>query len=241
MKTLTLLAMTSAALTVAAQTPGTTHQTAVHHPVATHAAAPVGGCVTTPAISSKIPALPAAATCTKALYTISRTPETHLDYVSPLVSPELREALDIKKETFTLLYSDVKTGTGELVRPGTFLTVKYTGWLTDGTKFDSSEDHDGAEPLSFQHGQHKVIAGWDTGFEGMRVGAKRRLYIPYQLAYGEPGRGPIPARAMLVFDIELVAQGDTAPAPPAPKPVPAPAADPAKPTTPPPANAAPKQ
>jgi peptidylprolyl isomerase len=253
MKTLTLLAMTSAALTVAAQTPSTTHTPAVHHTAPAHATAPAGGCVTAPAISPKIPA--AGTLCTKALYTISRTPETHLDYISPLVSPELREALDIKKETFSLLYSDEKPGTGELVRPGTFLSVKYTGWLTDGSKFDSSYDHEGGKPLTFQHGMHRVIPGWDTGFEGMHVGGKRRLYIPYQLAYGEAGHPPvIPAHSMLVFDIELVAQSDTAPEPPAAEPAPqrlngpigkpatppsAPASEPAKPATPPAGTATP--
>lgn len=240
MKTLTLLAMTTAALSVAAQT--TSHSATAHHTTTTataHRSASTGGCVTLPAFSAKIPALPAGTPCVKALYTISRTPETQLDYVSPLVSPELRESLDIKKETFSLLYSETKVGTGELVRPGTYLSVKYTGWLTDGSKFDSSEDHPGAEPLSFQHGQHRVIPGWDTGFEGMHVGGKRRLYIPYQLAYGESGRPPvIPERSTLIFDIELVGQSDKAPEPkpvPQPKPVPPPPSEaaPAKPATPP--------
>jgi peptidylprolyl isomerase len=90
--------------------------------------------------------------------------------------------------------------------------VHYTGWLEDGTKFDSSVDRD--QPFEFQQGLHRVINGWDDGFEGMRVGGKRRLFIPWQLAYGAQGRGPIPAKANLIFDIELIDQRDlNAPAP----------------------------
>ncbi len=126
------------------------------------------------------------------------------------------------KALYSLRYVDVITGTGPLAAPNKYYTVKYTGWLTDGTKFDSSYDHAGQEPITFPYGAHRVIPGWDTGFTGMRVGGKRRLYIPYQLAYGEAGReGAIPPRADLIFDIELVNFADAAPAP-AP-----PAADPA--------------
>jgi peptidylprolyl isomerase len=106
--------------------------------------------------------------------------------------------------------------------PRKFYTVHYTGWLTDGTKFDSSVDR--GTPITFPYGARQVIPGWDTGFEGMHVGGKRRLYIPYQLAYGEPGRPPvIPAKADLIFDIELVDMSDT---PPQPKPEPKPEAKP---------------
>ena len=89
----------------------------------------------------------------------------------------------------------------------------YTGWLQNGIKFDSSRDSlpNGTprEPISFPLGSRRVIAGWDTGFEGMRVGGQRRLFIPYQLAYGETGRGEIPPRAPLIFDVELMAVADT--------------------------------
>ena len=202
-----------------------TTTTAVHHT----AIRPT--CITLPEISSKIPALPADLPCAKALYTLTRTPDIKVDYVSPLVSPEVRESIDLKPATFSLAYVDVLQGTGALVKSGKFLTVKYTGYLANGTKFDSSEDHPGKEPLTFQYGMHKVIEGWDTGYEGMRVGGKRRIFIPYQLAYGEAGRQIIPAKAELVFDMEVVAQGDTEPAPPV---RPAPPA--AKPATPPPAS-----
>jgi|GEM_PF-2377527 len=98
-------------------------------------------------------------------------------------------------------------------------TVRYTGWTADGTKFDSSYDHPGGEPITFPYGARRVIIGWDTGFEDMHVGGKRRLFIPYQLAYGETGRPPvIPAKADLIFDIELVSMSDTPPEPPAPAP-----------------------
>ncbi len=127
------------------------------------------------------------------------------------------------KALYALRYVDIMPGTGALAPPQKFYTVRYTGWLTDGTKFDSSYDHPGQEPITFFAGAHRVIPGWDTGFTGMRVGGKRRLYIPYQLAYGEAGReGAIPPKADLIFDIELVSVSDT-PTPPAPPP-PAPAA-----------------
>lgn len=103
---------------------------------------------------------------------------------------------------YTMQYIDVETGTGKAAEPGKVYVVQYTGWLLDGTKFDSSRDR--PEPLSFEQGKRKVIPGWDAGFEGMRVGGKRRLFIPYQLAYGEKGRGKIPPKAELVFDVELV-------------------------------------
>jgi peptidylprolyl isomerase len=125
------------------------------------------------------------------------------------------------KDLYALRYIDTQIGTGELAKSQQYYTVHYTGWLTDGTKFDSSHDHPGDEPIVFPYGARRVIAGWDTGFEGMHVGGKRRLFIPYQLAYGESGRPPvIPPKADLVFDVELVAQSDTPPEPKAP-PVPA--------------------
>ena len=179
----------------------------------------------TPSVSSKIPALPASTPCLKPLYTVTMHPESTLDYVSPLVGAGVREGLNVHTSTYSLLYTDIVNGTGAPVTGGKFLSVKYTGWLADGTKFDSSYDHPGADPIVFPYGQHKVIPGWDTGFEGMKVGGKRRLFIPYQLAYGEAGRPPvIPAKSMLIFDIEVSDQSDTQPAP-----KPAPAAADAKP------------
>lgn len=120
----------------------------------------------------------------------------------------------IPKALYTLKYIDTVIGKGPLAEPHKWYTVRYTGWLTNGTKFDSSYDHPGGEPISFPDGAKQVIIGWDTGFEGMHVGGKRRLFIPYQLAYGEAGRPPvIPAKANLVFDVELVSMSDTQPEP----------------------------
>lgn len=105
-------------------------------------------------------------------------------------------------EQLALRRIEVAIGTGEAAQPGQEYTVHYTGWLRDGTKFDSSVDRQ--EPLRFVQGRRMVIAGWEAGFEGMRVGGRRRLFIPYALAYGEKGRGPIPPKAELIFDVELL-------------------------------------
>ncbi len=105
-------------------------------------------------------------------------------------------------EPFALHYIDIAVGTGAAAAPGKQYTVHYTGWLRDGTKFDSSVDR--KEPFKFVQNRRQVIAGWDVGFEGMRVGGKRRLFIPYELAYGERGRDSIPPKAELVFDVELL-------------------------------------
>ncbi|GAC1695773.1 MAG: FKBP-type peptidyl-prolyl cis-trans isomerase [Gemmatimonadaceae bacterium] len=114
---------------------------------------------------------------------------------------------------------EVALGTGALAEPGKVYSVHYTGWLRDGTKFDSSRDR--GTPFTFEQGKRKVIPGWDSGFEGMRVGGRRRFFIPYQLAYGEKGRGPIPPKAELIFDVELLDVKD--PPPPAVDPARAPA------------------
>jgi len=117
-------------------------------------------------------------------------------------------------EFFGLRYIDVKIGDGAPAAPGLEYTVHYTGWLRDGSKFDSSVDR--GTPLKFVQGRRSVIAGWDAGFEGMKVGGKRRLFLPYQLAYGELGRPPaIPPKSELVFDVELLAVKEVAPPPPA--------------------------
>jgi peptidylprolyl isomerase len=138
------------------------------------------------------------------------------------------------KVQYVMRYQDVKIGDGELAQPDWVYSVHYTGWLaSDGTKFDSSLDR--GQPIQFQQGVKRVITGWDQGFEGMRVGGKRRLFIPYQLAYGERGRLPvIPPKADLIFDVELVDQFDpNAPPPPAPSPAPANPNVPAQPPNPP--------
>jgi peptidylprolyl isomerase len=231
-------------VSVSAQTAAPVHHaatTTAHKPATT---AP-GACATdVPVLSPKIPAVPAGSACAKPLYTITTTPQVKLENVSPMEGPDLHKTLGIEPSSFSLLYIDTKVGTGALAQPHKWYTIHYTGYLLDGTKFDSSV---GKDPININYGQHMVIPGWDTGFDGMRIGGKRRLIIPFQLAYGAQGKGPIPPRSPLIFDVELIAQSDTQPAPktpptaPAPKPAPAmpPATTPepaAKPATSPPAQ-----
>lgn len=102
----------------------------------------------------------------------------------------------------SMRYVEIQPGAGAPAEPGQEYTVHYTGWLTDGKKFDSSVDRQ--EPFKFVQCRRLVIGGWEAGFEGMRVGGKRRLFVPYQMAYGEKGRGPIPPKAELIFDVELL-------------------------------------
>ena len=100
-----------------------------------------------------------------------------------------------------LQYVDLKEGTGATpADKNAVVKVHYTGWLVDGKKFDSSVDR--GEPASFA--LSGVIPGWTEGVGSMKVGGKRKLIVPYMLAYGERGRGPIPAKATLVFDVELL-------------------------------------
>ena len=105
--------------------------------------------------------------------------------------------------TSGLKYIDLTVGTGVEARPGKSVSVHYTGWLTNGTKFDSSKDRN--QPFSFVLGQGMVIKGWDEGLSTMKVGGKRRLTIPPELAYGARGAGGvIPPNATLVFEVELL-------------------------------------
>ncbi len=103
-----------------------------------------------------------------------------------------------------LKYQDLKEGTGNVAKQGDTVEVHYTGWLTNGKKFDSSVDR--REPFSFKLGAGKVIKGWDEGVAGMKEGGKRKLMIPAKLAYGERevGGGLIPANSDLVFEVELL-------------------------------------
>jgi peptidylprolyl isomerase len=139
----------------------------------------------------------------------------------------------VTKPAFTLCYEDIKIGTGAEAEPNKMYKVNYTGWLaSDGRKFDSSFDHrmpvmdkdgkpqkdaDGKpvlgepQPFPFPQGFGRLIPGWDQGFEGMKVGGKRRLFIPWELAYGVRGvpardadHPGIPPKSDLIFDIELL-------------------------------------
>ena len=102
-----------------------------------------------------------------------------------------------------LKYVDAKVGEGEEAKAGQTVSVHYTGWLTNGTKFDSSVDR--SKPFSFHLGAGEVIRGWDEGVAGMKVGGKRKLRIPADLGYGARGAGGvIPPNATLVFEVELL-------------------------------------
>ena len=101
-----------------------------------------------------------------------------------------------------LKYEDLKEGNGAEAKKGDEVEVHYTGWLTNGKKFDSSV---GKAPFPFKLGAEKVIKGWDEGVVGMKVGGKRKLTIPPELAYGKRGfPGAIPPDATLVFEVELL-------------------------------------
>lgn len=109
-----------------------------------------------------------------------------------------------RKTSSGLEIQDLKSGDGAEARSGSTVDVHYTGWLEDGTKFDSS--HDRGKPFSFRLGAGMVIRGWDEGVAGMKAGGKRKLRIPSALAYGKRGAaGVIPPDATLIFEVELVA------------------------------------
>src|ERR1035438_9626676 len=141
---------------------------------------------------------------------LARTALAQFDPKMPAGVPEVTGPV---VENVTMHYIDIVVGGGAPPAPGKQYTVHYTGWLRNGTKFDSSVDR--KEPLKFVQGRRLVISGWEVGFEGMKVGGKRRLFIPYQLAYGETGQGSIPPKSELIFDVELLAVTDGPPASPA--------------------------
>ena len=102
-----------------------------------------------------------------------------------------------------LIIEDIVVGEGAMAEAGQQVSVHYTGWLLDGTKFDSSKDRN--DPFDFGLGRRQVIAGWDEGVQGMKIGGTRKLTIPSQLGYGARGAGGlIPPNATLVFEVELL-------------------------------------
>ena len=176
--------------------------------------------------AAQTPAKPAAPTAT--------APHAATTAVGVKLPPGVPPVKGIVKTAFTLRYEDYKIGTGPEAEPNKMYKVHYTGWLaTDGHKFDSSFDHPGPpvtdkdgkpvmgddgkpkhgdpQPMAFPQGMGRLIPGFDQGLNGMKIGGKRRIFIPWQLAYGAKGRpGPdpahpgIPAKADLIFDVELV-------------------------------------
>ena len=234
MKLISALLFVTASSTLAQTTRPPVHRTTG---ASNSTASSEAACAKVPELSPKIPALPAGAPCPKPLYTLE-PPTVKLAYASPLEGPDLREQLGIESPSISLNFVDIKTGTGELVAPHKWLSIDYIGYLVDGTKFDSSVDR--GEPYNLDYGAHKVILGWDTGLGGMRVGGKRRLFIPYQLAYGPNKYQTIPPKSMLIFDVEVMKVSDTPPVrktPPAvqptvPQPAPKPTTTPGSGTTP---------
>jgi len=118
------------------------------------------------------------------------------------MSDDFNETGEAQTTLSGLQYIETQLGSGAEAAAGKSVTVHYTGWLTDGKKFDSSRDR--GQPFRFGLGAGQVIKGWDEGVAGMKVGGRRKLVIPAGLGYGERGVGPIPAGATLVFAVELL-------------------------------------
>jgi len=121
------------------------------------------------------------------------------------MSDDFNETGEAQTTLSGLQYIETQLGSGAEAAAGKSVTVHYTGWLTDGKKFDSSRDR--GQPFRFGLGAGQVIKGWDEGVAGMKVGGRRKLIVPAGLGYGERGVGPIPAGATLVFAVELLEVG----------------------------------
>ena len=134
----------------------------------------------------------------------AQTPAHKRIQVVPNTNAPTKVTGDGVKTDSGLQYWEIKVGTGEEAKDGDRVKVHYTGWLTTGKKFDSTVD--AHQPYSFTLGKGEVIKGWDEGIAGMKVGGKRQLRIPPELAYGEAGfKTIIPPNATLIFDVQLLA------------------------------------
>jgi FKBP-type peptidyl-prolyl cis-trans isomerase len=125
----------------------------------------------------------------------------------PMESINFSSALDVNLGRMTktasgLYYRDLEVGTGSILKGREDIKVHYTGWLTNGTKFDSNGESDA--PISIPLGRGRVIKGWDEGLVGMRVGGRRQLVVPPELGYGSNRAGQIPPDAVLVFELKVV-------------------------------------
>ena len=145
---------------------------------------------------------------------------------SPIIEPTPNMAPPtIMPDITELKIEEIKIGDGEEASAGDTVVMHYTGTLVDGTKFDSSLDR--GQPFSTTIGVGQVIEGWDKGVPGMKVGGKRKLYIPSEMGYGTRGAGGvIPPNADLIFEVELLGTRDAAVAPAAPAMPPTPAPKP---------------
>jgi FKBP-type peptidyl-prolyl cis-trans isomerase FkpA len=137
----------------------------------------------------------------------SSTTEVDLRWADPATidyAPQLGvDLLQMERRPSGLYVQDLEVGPGTVAVAGNTVVVHYTGWLPDGTVFDSSYERE--KPLSFMLGVGLVIRGWDEGLVGMRVGGRRRLVVPPSLGYGRPGSPPaIPPLATLVFDVHMI-------------------------------------
>lgn len=142
--------------------------------------------------------------------TLSAQTTPHRTIVAPNTKSPTKVTGDGVKTDSGLQYWDIKVGTGDEAKDGDHVKVHYTGWFIDGKKFDSSVD--AHQPYEFTIGKGDVIKGWDEGVTGMKVGGKRQLRIPPELAYGAAGyKTIIPPDSTLIFDIQLLA---VSPAPP---------------------------
>jgi FKBP-type peptidyl-prolyl cis-trans isomerase len=138
----------------------------------------------------------------------AQTPQSHTTHKPATARPATSGPTKVAGPGVTtpsgLQYWDIKLGTGATAQRGQKVKVDYTGWLTNGKKFDTSVGT--GKPFAFTVGEGQVIQGWDEGIQGMKVGGKRQLRIPPKLGYGDSGTpgGPIPPNATLIFDVRLV-------------------------------------
>ena len=169
-------------------------------------------CVKLPDLSPKIPALPAGTPCARALYTITTVPSAKVSDASPQIAAGIRETLGLEPSaspsaTLTPRRAPARSPLPQSGTPSTTPAI----WSTAPSSTPPSTVPDHA-PFVLHQGQHQVIAGWDTGFAGMHVGGKRRLFIPGSSPMARRPMAPFPRKAMLIFDVELISQSADKPA-----------------------------